>query len=156
MSTHTEHYHFLDLVRAIGILQVVLFHVVFGVFSYGGSDAALALIEQLPTWMTFAWQPFGVDAIFLVSSFLLTSTLLDEHARFGRIDVRSFVLKRLSRILPLYYLALLLFQLGSPFDPLQFALSAVFLGVTLGVGNVIPVGWSMEVMMLFFLLMPAY
>ena len=154
MSTHTEHYHFLDLVRAIGILQVVLFHVVFGVFSYGGSDAALALIEQLPTWMTFAWQPFGVDAIFLVSSFLLTSTLLDEHARFGRIDVRSFVLKRLSRILPLYYLALLLFQLGSPFDPLQFALSAVFLGVTLGVGNVIPVGWSMEVMMLFFLLMP--
>ena len=40
MSTHTEHYHFLDLVRAIGILQVVLFHVVFGVFSYGGSDAA--------------------------------------------------------------------------------------------------------------------
>ena len=155
MSTHTEHYHFLDLVRAIGILQVVLFHVVFGVFSYGGSDAALALIEQLPTWMTFAWQPFGVDAIFLVSSFLLTSTLLDEHTRFGRIDVRSFVLKRLSRILPLYYLALLLFQLGSPFDPLQFALSAVFLGVTLGVGNVIPVGWSMEVMMLFFLLMPA-
>ena len=154
MSTHTEHYHFLDLVRAIGILQVVLFHVVFGVFSYGGSDAALALIEQLPTWMTFAWQPFGVDAIFLVSSFLLTSTLLDEHTRFGRIDVRSFVLKRLSRILPLYYLALLLFQLGSPFDPLQFALSAVFLGVTLGVGNVIPVGWSMEVMMLFFLLMP--
>ena len=155
MSTHTEHYHFLDLVRAIGILQVVLFHVVFGVFSYGGSDAALALIEQLPTWMTFAWQPFGVDAIFLVSSFLLTSTLLDEHTRFGRIGVRSFVLKRLSRILPLYYLALLLFQLGSPFDPLQFALSAVFLGVTLGVGNVIPVGWSMEVMMLFFLLMPA-
>ena len=154
MSTHTEHYHFLDLVRTIGILQVVLFHVVFGVFSYGGSNAALALIEQLPTWMTFAWQPFGVDAIFLVSSFLLTSTLLDEHARFGRIDVRSFVLKRLSRILPLYYLALLLFQLGSPFDPLQFALSAVFLGVTLGVGNVIPVGWSMEVMMLFFLLMP--
>ena len=155
MSTHTEHYHFLDLVRAIGILQVVLFHVVFGVFSYGGSDAALALIEQLPTWMTFAWQPFGVDAIFLVSSFLLTSTLLDEHTRFGRIDVRSFVFKRLSRILPLYYLALLLFQLGSSFDPLQFALSAVFLGVTLGVGNVIPVGWSMEVMMLFFLLMPA-
>lgn len=155
MSTHTEHYHFLDLVRAIGILQVVLFHVVFGVFSYGGSDAALALIEQLPTWMTFAWQPFGVDAIFLVSSFLLTSTLLDEHTRFGRIGVRSFVLKRLSRILPLYYLALLLFQLGSPFDPLQFALSAVFLAVTLGVGNVIPVGWSMEVMMLFFLLMPA-
>lgn len=155
MSTHTEHYHFLDLVRAIGILQVVLFHVVFGVFSYGGSDAALALIEQLPTWMTFAWQPFGVDAIFLVSSFLLTSTLLDEHTRLGRIDVRSFVLKRLSRILPLYYLALLLFQLGSPFDPLQFALSAVFLGVILGVGNVIPVGWSMEVMMLFFLLMPA-
>jgi len=154
MSTHTEHYHFLDLVRTIGILQVVLFHVVFGVFNYGGSNAALALIEQLPTWMTFAWQPFGVDAIFLVSSFLLTSTLLDEHARFGRIDVRSFVLKRLSRILPLYYLALLLFQLGSPFDPLQFALSAVFLGVTLGVGNVIPVGWSMEVMMLFFLLMP--
>ena len=33
MSTHTEHYHFLDLVRAIGILQVVLFHVVFGVFA---------------------------------------------------------------------------------------------------------------------------
>ena len=30
----------------------------------------------------------------------------------------------------------------------------MFIGVTLGVGNVIPVGWSMEVMMLFYVILP--
>jgi peptidoglycan/LPS O-acetylase OafA/YrhL len=146
---------FLDVVRTISILQVILFHVLFGVFSYGEGDSALGLISRMPNWMTFAWQPLGVDAIFLVSSFLLTSALLDEHKRFGCINVKAYFLKRLSRILPLYYLALFLFQLGTPFDPLQFVLSAVFLGVTLGVGNVIPVGWSMEAMMIFYLVLPS-
>ena len=64
MSKHIKHYQFLDVIRTIGILQVVLFHILFGVFTYGGSDAALPLISKLPLWMTFAWQPFGVDAIF--------------------------------------------------------------------------------------------
>jgi len=154
MSNHIKHYQFLDLIRTVGILQVVLFHILFGVFTYGESDAALALISNLPLWMTFAWQPFGVDAIFLVSSFLLTLALLDERERLGRLDIRAYILKRLLRILPLYYLALLLYQLASPFDLLEFTLTAVFLGVTLGVGNVIPVGWSMEVMMIFFLILP--
>ena len=156
MVKKIERAQILDLLRTLGILQILLFHVLFGVFSYGGSSGAIALIATLPNWMAFAWQPFGVDTIFLVSSFLLTSMLLVEHARLGKIDARSFILRRLSRILPLYYLALVLFQLAVPFDLVQFSLSAVFLGTTMGVGNVIPVGWSMEVMMIFFLLLPTF
>ena len=86
------------MVRTISILQVILFHVLFGVLSYGEGASALGLIARMPNWMTFAWQPLGVDAIFLVSSFLLTSALLDEHKRFGCINVKAYFLKRLSRI----------------------------------------------------------
>lgn len=145
---------FLDVIRSFGILQVVLFHVLFGVFSYGTPQAAQNLIGAMPAWMNFAWHTYGVDAIFLVSTLLLSLSLLGEIEATGRVDLRRYAVKRISRILPLYYLALIAFQLASPFDLAQFILSALFLGVTLGVGNVIPVGWSMEVMMLFYLCLP--
>jgi peptidoglycan/LPS O-acetylase OafA/YrhL len=46
---------------------------------------------------------FGVDLFFLLSSFLITSLLLREQKRTGRIDVPWFYLRRLLRIWPLYF-----------------------------------------------------
>lgn len=42
----------------------------------------------------------GVDVFFALSGFLITSLLLGEHGRAGRIDLRHFYMRRLLRLLP--------------------------------------------------------
>jgi peptidoglycan/LPS O-acetylase OafA/YrhL len=42
----------------------------------------------------------GVSVFFVLSGYLITTLLLDEHDRTGRIDMRSFYLRRAARLLP--------------------------------------------------------
>ena len=46
----------------------------------------------------------GVQLFFILSGFLITTLLLREEARLGRIDLRAFWMRRILRIWPLYYL----------------------------------------------------
>ncbi len=50
----------------------------------------------------------GVQLFFILSGFLITTLLLREEARFGRVDVRAFWVRRILRIWPLYYLVVAL------------------------------------------------
>src|SRR5436305_15046694 len=77
----------LDGVRGIAIAIVVAFHA-FG-WPAGGT--------------------LGVDLFFVLSGFLITTLLLEEHARSGRISIRAFYVRRASRLLPA------LFALLAPF-----------------------------------------
>ncbi len=49
----------------------------------------------------------GVGIFFVLSGFLITTLLLREHERTGRIDLRAFYLRRTLRILPPLYVYLL-------------------------------------------------
>ncbi|MBO0691199.1 MAG: acyltransferase, partial [Candidatus Dormibacteraeota bacterium] len=49
----------------------------------------------------------GVDVFFVISGFLITSLLLAEHERTGRLDLKRFWLRRARRLLPALYLLLL-------------------------------------------------
>lgn len=58
-------------------------------------------------------QPFsmfhgfrGVWVFFVLSGFLITTLALREESRAGRLDIRAFMIRRVFRILPLYYLML--------------------------------------------------
>lgn len=68
----------LDGLRAIAIASVVLFHTG-GILPGGGR---------------------GVDLFFVLSGFLITTLLLEEHAERGTISLRSFFKRRALRLLP--------------------------------------------------------
>jgi peptidoglycan/LPS O-acetylase OafA/YrhL len=80
----------LDGLRAVSILLVVLFHV--------GSA-------------TFVWANgrLGVSVFFVLSGYLITTLLLRERDRDGRVSLSRFYLRRAFRILPLYYLVLVIY-----------------------------------------------
>lgn len=46
----------------------------------------------------------GVDFFFVISGFLITTLLLRERARTGRISLRGFYWRRILRIIPIYFL----------------------------------------------------
>ena len=76
----------LDGLRAIAVTGVVVYHL-------GAS-----------------WLPggfLGVDLFFVLSGFLITSLLLDEIARRGRISYSDFIARRARRLLPALYLLIL-------------------------------------------------
>lgn len=69
----------LDGLRALAIIGVLLYH---------------ADIDWLPGGF------LGVDVFFVISGFLITSLILEEYDRSGRIDFRRFYLGRARRLLP--------------------------------------------------------
>lgn len=83
-----RHFGGLDGVRAIAALAVVGFH-------FSG-----------PAPM-FAGGWLGVHMFFVLSGFLITTLLLREEAATGRISLLGFWVRRIFRIAPAYYAALL-------------------------------------------------
>lgn len=78
----------LDGLRALSIGLVVLWH---------------ATEEKYYGWL----HGFhGVTVFFVLSGFLITTLLLREEDRHGSVSFRGFYLRRVFRILPLYYLVL--------------------------------------------------
>lgn len=88
----------LDGLRFIAFLMVFLFH---GGLPVGmvataiGRTAARAFREN---------GGYGVQLFFILSGYLITTLLLREEARFGRVALRAFWIRRILRIWPLYYL----------------------------------------------------
>jgi peptidoglycan/LPS O-acetylase OafA/YrhL len=74
----------------------------------------------------------GVDLFFALSAYLITELLLREQRAEGRFDIRAFYVRRILRIWPLYYFALLvllpLLALAMPADqmPRGFLLAFLF------------------------------
>jgi peptidoglycan/LPS O-acetylase OafA/YrhL len=75
----------LDGLRGLAILVVLAFHA--GIAGFSGGF-------------------LGVSIFFTLSGFLITSLLLAEHRRTGRIDLRAFWSRRFRRLLPAALLAL--------------------------------------------------
>ena len=64
---------------------------------------ALAIAAVLVFHLNAPWLPggfLGVDVFFVVSGFLITTLLVHEHERAGRIDFGRFWLRRARRLLP--------------------------------------------------------
>ena len=70
---------------------------------------ALAVIAVLLYHQNINWLPggfLGVEVFFVLSGYLITSLLLAEVQATGRVDLKSFWLRRARRLLPALYLLL--------------------------------------------------
>lgn len=107
MATGQRHILALDGVRGIAILMVIACHLELVGVAVGTSP--ISQIVRKTMWM--GWS--GVDLFFVLSGFLITGILIDKKESSNR--VRSFYVRRMLRIAPLYYLALLLLFIIVPF-----------------------------------------
>jgi peptidoglycan/LPS O-acetylase OafA/YrhL len=97
----------LDGLRAVAVGFVFLSHMQL-VFVPGFTTAVtIGLLTVGGQQLTFAQGGFGVTVFFFLSGFLITTLLRIEHERTGRISLRDFYLRRVLRIFPPLYIALL-------------------------------------------------
>ena len=149
----------LDGLRAFAILLVLARHSIRPFWSesepllpIAGWDAGIPFING---WM-------GVDLFFVLSGFLIAHIILRRlHGPSPAFDVRTYLIRRALRIVPAYYVVLLIAALGwIPFyQPttewlgVRIAYHALFLQDYL-VANIVVVFWSLGVEEKFYLLAP--
>lgn len=102
----------LDGIRGVAILLVMVSH--FSRIMDTNTSSQLFFSKLADA----GWS--GVDLFFVLSGFLITGILLDSKG--SRRYFRSFYMRRILRIFPLYYLASLVYVLGVPFVQNHFGL----------------------------------
>ncbi len=144
----------LDGARAITILLMVLFHVLFGIAKIL-DDKVEGFIANFPGYLNWMWQAQGSDPLFVMCGLLVSYSLYREYDRNQSLDVMRFYKRRLMRIYPLFLLALLIFlPTNSRHD--GYILSNLLFSSNFFEGQkpIIPVGWSLEVQMQFYFMLP--
>jgi peptidoglycan/LPS O-acetylase OafA/YrhL len=149
----------LDGLRALAILFVLFRHGVRPFWKegetllpFGAWDFSIPLING---WV-------GVDLFFVLSGFLITHHICGRYRRRdGRIDFKDYLWRRILRIVPAYYVVVLLVALGLvPYlnvepglMPLRVAYHLLFLQDYLP-SNLLATFWSLGVEEKFYLLSP--
>jgi len=147
----------LQVLRFLAALLVLSGHLVHEAVSFGYLPAgALSVVDLLP------WAA-GVDIFFVISGFIMFHISGEAFGRRGA--AREFLLRRLQRLVPLYWLftlAMLLAMLVLPerlanaqIDAAHVAASFLFLPFVNAAGLVQPVlalGWTLNYEMFFYLM----
>lgn len=140
---------FLDAVRGLASLWVLLFHVNKHVEQY------IRIPEGVPRWAWFIkFGGIGVMLFFVVSAFSLCYSMKLHRDK----STTAFYIRRLFRIAPLFYV-LLIFQLWRFPDQLQLAallanVSFIFNFIPKFHESIVWGGWTIGVEMIFYLTFP--
>jgi len=138
----------LDGIRALAVCAVVWHH----------THGAIAYLPMSRNGF------LGVDVFFVLSGFLITTLLLNEKAKSGRISLRHFYVRRSLRIFPLYYVVLLMLtmyflfvggesnQRASFLHELPF--HATYTSNLVEVHSMMAITWSLSTEEQFYLLWP--
>lgn len=154
----TKRYGALDGARALTILLMVLFHVLFGVVTLlKKNSSAEPFIENFPQWLNWLWHAQGSDPLFVMCGLLVSLSFFKEFETRNNIDVHRFYMRRFARLLPLFFLALLVYM-PTKSHSWDYLLSNLFF-VSYYFENqktIVPVGWSLDLQMQFYLMLPLF
>src|SRR6185437_11902421 len=118
-----KHLPSLDGLRGISIIMVIISHVLLGTVYKNYVEGAV-----------------GVGTFFVISGFLITTLLLKEKIKNGKISLKKFYIRRALRILPVAYLYLIVLKLLTFF--LKFKVSTIgLLGAAFYVMNFSTYEW---------------
>ncbi len=159
-SDPRAHYVELDALRGLGILTVVVAHILTSWMLFVKVPLTipwLAVDGEDITNLLYQVGYVGLMAFFLLSGYLLTGTE-DKRARSGNYSARSYFLRRALRLVPAYYVAILIVILLWPIpvsasDVLMHALFIHALNPPTGSG-LDPVWWSLTPEVAFYCLLP--
>ncbi|MBT3029003.1 MAG: acyltransferase [Candidatus Thiodiazotropha sp. (ex Ctena orbiculata)] len=146
----------LDGLRAIAIIQVVLFHCLYLNYSTIPAVKREALLKQMSPWLNWIWQgDKGVDLFFVLSGFLITMLLLREHLNSGKVSITGFFTRRAGRIVPAYVLLLITGWLVAEPNHEYLWSNLLFINnITHPDSIYLPWSWSITVEVQFYLLFP--
>lgn len=145
----------LQILRAFAALNVVLFHTIITAENYGFDTNLIANLE--------GWGANGVDLFFVISGFVMLYTQLENKR-----SVRGFLISRVIRIVPIYWILTITVIVLDLVFPLAFInkvvttdwalasfgfVSAIWLGF--GTSPIVYVGWTLELEMVFYLVFGA-
>lgn len=102
----------LDALRTIAFLFVFSEHVLWSAFKNLNIQDRFLLDFA---YNIFANGGLGVSIFFVLSGFLITYLILTEIKFFGKLDLKSFYIRRTLRIWPLYFLVIAFVFAGIPF-----------------------------------------
>jgi len=145
-----------DGMRAITMLNVVLFHTLFGFTKVYDREKTAQFVDNLPEYLNWVWQVRGPDCLFLVSGFLMGITLIREFQKNNSINVMRFYKRRFMRIYPLFLVALVIYMSVDFERNIQYLWPNLLFITNFSAEwrNIVPVGWSLAVQMQFYLIVP--
>lgn len=137
-----------DVLRSLAILLVMLVHL-----PVEATPSVLVGIRN------YAWV--GVDVFFVLSGFLIGTQLFKEVSRTGRVDLRSFYLRRAFRIFPAFFVVLGFYAIFPAFRDAptmqsvwSFATFTVNFDFDPRIGRAFTQAWSLCVEEHFYLVLP--
>lgn len=158
-----SHVPVIDSFRALSFLWVFGFHTLY-ILRYFLPDETIASFYKQTSSLTFLWRgSMGVDVFFVISGFLISLILMEEYDKSGKIAIGNFYKRRFLRLMPVYYLALLVILVGYPpeFEPFQSKNGAASWSNFLYVNNYVSYenqfmlwSWSLAVEEQFYLIYP--
>lgn len=136
----------LDFVRGIAIIAVMGYH-----FHAVHTGNFLIQIIEYPL-KNFGRE--GVNLFFTLSGFLVGGLLLRQYAETGHVDARRFIVRRIFRIWPAYYV-LIVFHMLAGRHPWNTFLFQNLTHLQNYLGTSITQTWSLAVEEHFYLVLPA-
>jgi peptidoglycan/LPS O-acetylase OafA/YrhL len=153
MNSFIPNYKYLDSLRGIAILMVVLIH------------TSQWIIPDSKILLSIASKGgLGVQLFFIVSAFTLSnSMLIRQNEKFA---IKNFFIRRFFRVVPLFYMGIIIYTTYYGFESSYYApdgKSKVAVIATLlfshiwhpeWINSIVPGGWSIGNEVLFYFLLP--
>ena len=149
-----DQYEFIDALRGLAILLVIATHVA------SIANPSLPILRSLA-----ARGAFGVQLFYIVSALTLFLSM-NQRLRMEKRPTLNFFIRRIFRIVPLYYLAVVVYTLAMGTGPNYWApngitwwhyvLTLLFLNGwhPEAINAIVPLGWSIAIEMTFYPIIP--